>query len=479
MLLSVLVTNVGMSAAPPPVAEISITPTKIPDPGLLGHPGELYAMTVSISDVVDLWAIQFTVDFPPFVGVLWAQDFVEGPFVGAGWTYGTAFYVTTDSLAGKSTVIIMRMPGPGPRTGASGSGVLATFNFKVVESGEGSYGVSDPILLDSSVEPIPCTLGDTGFYSGTTGSLVRVNLPDGRKVKVGQTFPISAKVRNDGDVPLMVQVVLDIRRMEDARAVELWTGQTYFGGYIGAPPPAATLYCDGYSGWLEWDWNHYGDSPWLDAVGDGNLINSTINGAYSSLYTFEDISLPWQGYSVISNVDFEGYTRQDDVNNDFDPFLFTYDSEGNWHNPGIWCDSMGGSAVWAWTGGRYYKGGPYDMPEYYDSDPNGDGGIHTEQGVNSAELLVSTFDPDDPPLGLMEMDALRMIVEFATIVPVEAPVYEVGPGEELELGDIVWVSTEDHLGSYEVTATLLYSSEGFHWNSMGSKQKTLSFWIVP
>ncbi len=466
MLLSVLVTNVGMSAAPPPVAEISITPTKIPDPGLLGHPGELYAMTVSISDVVDLWAIQFTVDFPPFVGVLWAQDFVEGPFVGAGWTYGTAFYVTTDSLAGKSTVIIMRMPGPGPRTGASGSGVLATFNFKVVESGEGSYGVSDPILLDSNVDPIPCTLGDTGFYEGTTGSLIRMNLPDGRKVKVGQSFPISAKVRNDGDVPLMVRVVLDIRRMEDARAIELWSGQTYYGGYIGAPPPTTYLYADGYYAAIEGGWTNPGAS--LIGEPDGNVASSTTASALTGFYTFEDITLPWSGYSVMSNVDFDGYTRQSNTANDFDPYAWTYDEFGNEIVSWAWCDSMGGSTSWAWTGQRYYYGA-YDFPEYY-------GFPRTETAVNNAELLLHNYGASGI---LMEIDALRMRIEFATIVPVEAPTYMVGPGEELELDNVVWVSTEDHIGSYELTATIQYTSEGFHWNSMGSMQKTLSFWIVP
>jgi hypothetical protein len=463
-MLSAMMVNVAISAQPPAVPELSITPTWLPGPGELGDVGDVYDMTVSIADVTDLWAIQFTVKYPEFLGVLSPQNYVEGPFVSGNGAWPTAFYVSNDALNGELTFIIMRLPYGETREGVSGSGILATFEFLVVEAGEGGYGVMDAILLDPTPEPMPYTTAKGGYYYGNTASLVRVNLPEGRKITVGDTFPISAKVRNDGDTPLYVKVRMSLKRMSDGRPIELYTGQTYYGGYIGAAPPATYLYCDGYYPVYEYGWNNPGAS--LIGEPDENFAYSTVAGSDTSMYTFEDITLPWEGYSVISNVDFQGYTRQDDLGNDFDPYAFTVDG-GNAYS-WCWCDSMGGSTEWAWTGQRYYLG-VYDFPEYY-------GFPRTEEAVNNAELLINNYGADDV---LMEIDAVRMKIEFATIIPVDAPVYVIQPGEELELEDVTWVSTSDHIGAYQLTATLEYSSEQFHWNSMASKAKTLSFWIVP
>ncbi len=74
-------------------------------------------------------------------------------------------------------------------------------------------------------------------------------------------------------------------------------------------------------------------------------------------------------------------------------------------------------------------------------------------------------------------------MEFASITPVVVPIYYVLPGEEMELGPITWPVTEDHIGSYELTATIEYSGIDLavyrHYNSMGSPQKTLTFTIKP
>jgi hypothetical protein len=78
----------------------------------------------------------------------------------------------------------------------------------------------------------------------------------------------------------------------------------------------------------------------------------------------------------------------------------------------------------------------------------------------------------------MQIDSIRLKVEFAAITPVVYDVFEILPGEELELDNVVWLSGLDHVGSYDLTASIEYTSENFHWNSWGSMQKTSFFTIV-
>jgi len=467
MLLSVMMANVGFSVPPTPVPEISMDPTgRIPGPGALGQPGDIYPFAIYISDVVDLWACQFTIKYAPFVAVLSAQDFVAGPFLSEGvedldW----AMNVVTNAFEGTITFIIMRLPQmvfpPPPRVGVSGSGLLATFNFLVVEAGESPFEFGDSILLDSNVNEMEHTHGPGGYYYGTTGRLIMVNLPDGRKVKAGDVFRISGKVKNEGEIPLYIQVRYEIHRFDDGRNIEMRAGQTYGGGGLGEPLPFVYLYVDGWSELGEW--NNEGNS--MVGEPDGNYMWADSAYAFSGLYTFEDLTLAGR---EVQNVDFFGYTSQPDGSTawDFDPYVFPW---------GAWCDSMGGTPGWAWTGGRYYSGGPYDMPEYYLGST-----IHQEESINMAEVGIENYCPSGPK---QLIDAMRMKVEFASITPVVYEIYTVMPGVELELGDITWPSTEEQIGTYELTATIEYSGIEIpvfrHYNSMGSTQKTLSFEIVP
>jgi hypothetical protein len=294
-------------------------------------------------------------------------------------------------------------------------------------------------------------------------------MPDGRHIYVGSEGTFCVKARNDGDVNLAVRARLEFERMEDGRRIRLYSGdngQTYYGGYLGAEPPFTYLYCDGYDGAIP-GWDHWGDSPYLDAVEDGNLVNSTVNDAMDAFYTFEDIDLPWSGYSVISNVDFYGYTKCAETAPDVDPYCFT--TAGGVDYSFMWCDSMGGTTDWAWTGCRYYFG-VYNFPEYY-------GFPLTEEAVDNMELLLYNFGGAKG----LQVDALRAKVEFATITPIEVDPVIIGPGEEVELPCITWIATIDHVGKYIVTCYLeyseLYPDVGWHLKNTGEKVSAFSFWV--
>ena len=133
---------------------------------------------------------------------------------------------------------------------------------------------------------------------------------------------------------------------------------------------------------------------------------------------------------------------------------------------------MGTSTDWSWSGLKYYKN-VYDFPEYY-------GFPHTHDAVDNMEMLLYKYGADGPA---QEVDALRALVEFATIVPVEPPIFVVPPGGTTKLDPITWVAVDDHIGKYDVTVILeyseLYPDVGYHWTNTGEHIKTLSFWVDP
>jgi len=101
---------------------------------------------VLITDVVDLYAYQFSVAFNP--AVLQATSVVEGPFLpGAGTTFFDGG--TIDNLTGSITFIFDSLIGA--ISGANGSGVLARLTFDVLDGGSSPLLLSDALLLDSAL----------------------------------------------------------------------------------------------------------------------------------------------------------------------------------------------------------------------------------------------------------------------------------------------------------------------------------------
>lgn len=456
MLLSVMIMNVRPN--PEIKAKLYLDPGRIPGPGQTGQPGDEYTMAIEIDKVEDLCAVALTVKIEPYASVLKASNVAEGDFLSQGG-HATYFTYEINLFEGSIELVIIRL---GNMLGASGSGTLATFKLTVIDAGESPIDLVDSLLINSNLEEISHQTSNS-YYYGPKASLIRIEVLPSRHVKAGAAnITFWAKVRSESLIPLWVRVRFDISRMEDGRRIRLYTGQKYLGGGLGEPPPFEYLYCDGYYPVYEWNWN----DPGASVVGkpDGNFAESTITDAVTSMYTFEDIDLAGR---VIQNVDLYGYTRQPDgIANDFDPYMFTYDELGNPVMQWIWCDSLGGSTTWAWTGGRYYQGGPYDMPEYFGTH------MHTQEGINSIEVLIQNWGASGPR---MQIDALRWKVEFATIVPKTPPIYSLPPYQEMDL-ETYWVTDPDHIGSYELIATIEYTATGSQW--IQGNQKTLTFKIV-
>jgi hypothetical protein len=464
MLLSVMMVNVG--TAPAIKTELYITPDRIPEhPGTLGHIGDEYYMSVNIKEVTDLYGVGFTVRFAPYGKTLTASDVSEGDFMSEGGAYSTAMSYKIDVFAGAIKVGITRL---GAVPGASGSGTLMTWKFTVSEAGSCPIFIENVDLVDSNLNIMDYVTFGSSFY-GCTADLIRVNMPDGRHIFVGQDGVFNIKARNDGDVPMYVMGRVEFERVEDGRRIRLYAGQTYYGGYLGADPPFTYLYCDGYDGAYS-EWTKYGVSPYLDAIEDGNYIESYVADAWDAFYSFEDLEMPYLGiYTVISNVDFYGYTKCTSTDPDVDPYCFT--SSGGVDYSFMWCDSMGGSTSWAWTGCRYYFG-TYNFPEYY-------GFPLTDEAVDNMELLLYNYGGADGEW----VDALRAKVEFATIIPLYEDLVPtmILPGEEVELPAITWKAVSDHVGKYLATVYLeyseLYPDVGFHFKNTGEKVVTFHFWV--
>jgi hypothetical protein len=455
VLLNVMMVNVGTS--PVTRTKLYIDPSRIPGPGQVGYQGDEYNMSVKVDKVENLSAVCFTVKFAPYGRPLQVSEIAEGDFLSQDGC-PTDFWHSIDIFKGTLKIGISRLEAGG---GASGSGTLMTFNLSVVAAGDSPIDLMDDILWDCNQNIIPHnTFGS--YYHGATATLITVIVKPSRRVKAGENISFCSIVRNNSPIPLYGRVRFDIERVEDGRRIVFYAGQTYLGGYLGADPPYTYLYCDGYDGTFS-DWTKYGDSPYLNDTEDGNYIESYSDCGLDGFYSFEDLDMPYLGiYPVISNVDFYGYTKCTSTDPDIDPYCFT--SAGGVDYEWMWCDSMGGTTTWDWTGCRYYFGS-YNFPEYY-------GFPLTDEAVDNMQLVLHNYHGDDGEW----VDALRAKVEFATIIPETPPVYPLPPSSITELPPAIWVTRANHIGTYIGTATLEYSTFGYIW--ITDNQKTFTFWIV-
>jgi hypothetical protein len=453
LLLTSLIVSIGSGATP---VKLSILPSVIPKPPAFGHIGDSFEMAVEIESVVDLWSIGVTIKYAPYGRPIVAGMVMEGDFLAQGG-YKTNFVYKVDVFKGELKIAVTRLLTYGlPVEGASGDGVIATFVFTVAEAGSTDIEIVEVDMRDSNFDPIgPFNTFGSKYY-GCYANLIGVSMPDGHNPHVGDAITFASSAKNFGDLPVTVRTRFDLERLEDGRRIKIYSGQNYAGGGLGEPLPFEYLYVDGWSELGEW--NNEGAS--MVGEPDGNYMWADSAYAFSGLYTFEDIDLAGR---EVANVDLQGYTSQPDGSTgwDFDPYIFPW---------GAWCDSMGGSSAFAWTGGRYYKGGPYDMPEYYI-----DGAIHTEEGINSAEVFIENYCPSGPE---QRIDAMRWKVEFSPIVPVDPVCETIGPypEEHVFAPFTIGTITEDMVGTYIITATLEYTIAGTAWVE-GAKTRTISFSI--
>lgn len=129
-----------------------ISVTASPSPAVVGTP---LALNVLIAGVADLFGYQFSLAFNPLV--LQATGSAEGAFLPAAGATIFDGGVVNNTL-GTVTLAYGTLTGPGP--GASGGGVLASFNFSVIAPGSSALTFSDVLLLNSNLDTIPVQLSN-------------------------------------------------------------------------------------------------------------------------------------------------------------------------------------------------------------------------------------------------------------------------------------------------------------------------------
>jgi hypothetical protein len=111
--------------------------------------GQPVSVDVSISNVTDLYAFQFSAGFNQ--NVLSGTGVREGPFLPSG---GPTFFIpgTIDNTAGTISLTADTLIGVVP--GVSGSGTLAILDFTAVGVGASPISLTDVVLLNSRLQEI-------------------------------------------------------------------------------------------------------------------------------------------------------------------------------------------------------------------------------------------------------------------------------------------------------------------------------------
>jgi len=146
-----------MSAAAAPAAPIVSIVTTAPTLSV----GAAVVVNIDIAGALDLYGIQFDLEFDPTLLSFTGAASTEGTFLPSGGT--TLFVGGTDNGAGAVTGTFDSLVGAIP--GVSGDGTLATFVFTAIGTGVSALTLANVLALDSSVNLIDV---------GTSGGFVTV-----------------------------------------------------------------------------------------------------------------------------------------------------------------------------------------------------------------------------------------------------------------------------------------------------------------
>lgn len=437
MLCSVMMVNMG--AATPPPTKLYVDPTTA-----YGEiPGEL-SIDINIEKVNNLFAYGVTVEFAPYVSVLVVSQVTEGPFLKqAGNTIFKYKYSGFEGTVKVGCTIL------GASDGASGEGTLFSIKFKIAEAGDSPLNLIDTGLLDNNLNPITHNV-QNGYYYGPTIDLTRMQILPGRDLTVGQTLVLNSKVKNfDSDKTLEAKVKFDLVR-EDGFRLSLWSGQSY----VSEVRDPLYLYVNEYNEFYEWDWTN----PGASVIGepDGDYTESIVDGAMTSEYGFEDLTL--NPGDVIGRVTLEGYCQYPNG------YTQAVDIDTYTTRAFEWLGSLYGSPDWGWVSPRWIGADVSDVcPDLLGKDAT---------PLNDLGVLLYNYEGNaDNPI---RVDALRLRVEFTGLYPLEATVYEVEPHQELELDPATWALLPVDVGQYYVTATCFYTYMGYTWIE-GTKVQTRTF----
>jgi parallel beta-helix repeat protein len=143
LILLILVVLSGASIAYAPVS----LPLLYVDPAdNVAEPGESFTLNITIQDVTDLYSYEFKLGFDS--GILAVTSVDQGPFLTG--PLGTLFYPLVEADYVHVAHLIL-----GGYPGVSGSGVLCSITFDVIDAGACALDLYETIMLNSTVGELP------------------------------------------------------------------------------------------------------------------------------------------------------------------------------------------------------------------------------------------------------------------------------------------------------------------------------------
>ncbi len=178
----------------------------------IANPGDSFTITVNIQDVVDLFSYEVKLGFND--NLLTPVSVDEGPFIKDQTTspMGTYFtYIVSGDYIYVACVTLGKYPG------ISGSGVLVSITFNVMDAGACDLPLYDTILLDSTGTTMSHDTAGGYFYTTARADVVRRSAwPEHHHFVVSKDEDaiqtLNAKVKNLDHLDLYVKVVFDIMR---------------------------------------------------------------------------------------------------------------------------------------------------------------------------------------------------------------------------------------------------------------------------
>jgi len=127
--------------------------------------GEHLTVNVLAQAVTDLYDYQFDLNYDP-TKIQFVSGAVEGPFLA---TAGATFFFNGIPAAGSVQFVFDTLLGPGP--GASGSGILASFDFIAVGKGTSTLSLANVLAQDTPGNLINLGLGSAQVTVPEPGTL--------------------------------------------------------------------------------------------------------------------------------------------------------------------------------------------------------------------------------------------------------------------------------------------------------------------
>jgi hypothetical protein len=258
LILLILVVLSGASIAYAPVS----LPLLYVDPAdNVAEPGESFTLNITIQDVTDLYSYEFKLGFDS--GILAVTSVDQGPFLTG--PLGTLFYPQL-----KPTYVYVAHLILGGYPGVSGSGVLCSITFDVIDAGACALDLYETIMLNSTGTIMDHDVADGHFETLACANLVaRSGWPEHHHFDVSKDEDaiqtLNAKVKNLGPIDLYVKVAFDIMR-DDAYLITVSTDEVSiapdtimelaadFGPLI---PADAGKYYVSAKAWYSWSGTHW------------------------------------------------------------------------------------------------------------------------------------------------------------------------------------------------------------------------------